>query len=465
MKHYFLLAVFLFSYVGSDAQSAYKANFKELKALEGTYAYIENRTLQIAASPKDTLLYALIGTEQYKLRPYGKDVFLNNANQEVKFVRQGGKIVGYKVKDDQPDKIYKLLSTGVTFSEKIWYARPLAEKYQYMVPKQQNDGLSPGRLAESGLDTSLIKLMVDRIIDGTYPNVHSILLVKDGKLVLEEYFYEYDADRLHQLRSASKSFISALVGIANDKGFIKKLDTPVLSFFSDYQFDNLDSEKKSIVIKDMLTQRSGLACNDRDPNSLGNETKIYPTKDWVKFVLDLPMGGKPGEIAQYCSGNTLVLGRVVEKSSKLSLHDFAKKYLFDPLGTKNFKWDFVLSQSYQDDFGQLYLAPRDMAKFGLLYLNGGKLNGKQIISEEYVAQSLTKHSVVDGMDYGYVWWLETLVANGISYKGMAAKGNGGQRIFLWPEQNMVAVITSGNYNTQSPANKMLIDCVLGGLKK
>jgi CubicO group peptidase (beta-lactamase class C family) len=106
-----------------------------------------------------------------------------------------------------------------------------------------------------------------------------------------------------------------------------------------------------------------------------------------------------------------------------------------------------------------------MAKFGLLYLNGGKWNGKQIIDKDYVSQSLKKYSVIDGIDYGYLWWCEDLTANGVKYQGMAAKGNGGQRIFIWPGLNMVAVVTAGNYNEQSPANKLLIECVLGGLKK
>lgn len=465
MKPYFFLITLIIFCLDTVAQSAYKVSFRDLKTFEGTYAYNGNTTLQIAASPKDTLLYALIGSAKYKLCPYGKDVFLNSTNQQVQFVRSGSKIVGFKVKDDQPDKLYQILSTKVNFSDKIWFPRPLGEKYRYAVPKQQHDGLPSGQLSESGLDTNLIQQMIERIIKGTYPDVHGILLVKDGKLVLEEYFYEYDSHKLHQLRSASKTFISALVGIANDQGFIQNLNDPVLPFFPEYQLANLSSEKKAITIKNMLTQQSGLACNDYDPNSLGNETKIYPSEDWVKSVLDLPMTEIPGQKANYCSGNTMVLGRIVEKASRLPLKDFANKYLFAPMGIRNFQWNFVLNQSNQDDFGQLHLAPRDMAKFGLLYLNKGKWNGKQIISPRYITESLSQHSVVSGINYGYLWWLESLVSNEISFKGMAAKGNGGQRIFLWPELNMLAVITSGNYNTQSSSNKMLIECVLKGIKK
>lgn len=451
--------------MGASAQSTYEVNLQELKTFEGTYAYGENSTLQIAASPADTVLYALIGVAKYKLRPFAKDIFLNNGNQQVQFVRHGNKIAGYKVKDGQPDKLYKLLSPHVTFSANMWYPRPPGSKYKYATPEKKDDGLSTGPLTGSGLDIGLINKMIERITDGTYPNVHSILIVKDGKLVLEEYFYEYDANTLHQLRSASKTFISATTILAVENRYIKSLDDHVVSYFPEYQIQNLNPQKNAITIKNMLTQQSGLSCNDSDPNSVGNETKIYPTKDWVKTVLDLPMDGLPGEKAQYCSGNTLVLGKIVEKASKQPLHEFAKKYLFDPLGTTDFKWDFILDQNNQDEFGQLYLKPRDMAKFGLLYLNGGKWNGRQIISPDYISQSLAKHSVVDSIDYGYIWWRESMTAGGVAYPGIAAKGNGGQRIFLWPEYNMVAVVTAGNYNTQSPANKMLIECVLNGLEK
>ena len=225
MNYYLLLFLIVFSSVFSRAQSTYKPNLQEPKTVEGTYEYLENTTLEIAASPKDTLLYALIGTSKYKLRPFEKDIFLNSTNQQVQFVWNGTKIIGYKVKDDQPDKV--LLTTRVNFSHRIWYARPPSEKYKYVAPKQQNDGLTSESLATSGLDTSQINKMIERIIDGTYANVHSILLVKDGKLILEEYFYEYDQNSLHELRSATKTFISSLVGIANAKGFIKTLDDSV----------------------------------------------------------------------------------------------------------------------------------------------------------------------------------------------------------------------------------------------
>lgn len=465
LQRILLMAISFIGFAEAQGQSVYKADFRDLKKLEGTYEYIGNTTLRIAASPLDTMLYALIGTARYKLRPFKKNIFLNGGNQEVEFIEEASSITGYKVKDDQPDKLYKRLSNEVSFSDSIWYAKPPGYNYVYKSPENKKDGLIPGTLKGSGLDENLISTMISRIINGTYPNVHSILIVKDGKLILEEYFYEYHAEKLHELRSASKTFTSALVGAAVSNGFIKSLDDKVLSYFPDAHFQNTSEQKKAITIKNMLTQQSGLACNDYDPNSPGNETKIYGTADWIRSVLNLQMEGDPGQKANYCSGNTMVLGKIVEKASKSSLYDFAGKYLFGPLGVKNYRWDFITDQTHQDDFGQVYLKPRDMAKFGLLYLNGGKWNGTQILPKEYVRQSLSKQSVVDGIDYGYLWWCESLTAGGVKYDGMAAKGNGGQRIFIWPKQNIVAVVTGGNYNMQSPANKMLIECVLSRLKK
>ncbi|WP_447641991.1 MULTISPECIES: serine hydrolase domain-containing protein [Chitinophagaceae] len=463
---YSLLLLFLvLNMVKAHAQSAYKASYEELKTFQGTYAMAGGGTLQIAASPKDTMLYALVGDARYKLRPYAKHVFLNNGNQQVEFVIRDGKIAGYKVSDQHPDQLYPLITKTVTFSDKMWYARQPGGNYRYHIPTDRHDGLAVGSAARAGLDTGLLRALVNRIIGGEYANVHSVLIVKDGRLVFEEYFYEYDAETLHQLRSASKTFTSALIGLALGKRLIKSVNEPVIRYFPQYKPGNMDAQKASITIENMLTQQSGLDCNDFDAHSTGNETKIYPTDDWIKTVLDLPMAYTPGTGGMYCSGNTMVLGKIVEQVSHQPLHQFAAENLFGKLGVKRFKWDFVPDKSHQEDFGQLYLAPRDMAKFGLLYLNGGKWEGKQIINRDYVARSLKKHSVIDGIDYGYLWWCEDLTANGVKYTGMAAKGNGGQRIFIWPGLNMVAVVTAGNYNEQSPANKLLIECVLGGLKK
>lgn len=417
----------------------------QLQQYEGTYEYSNPSTLQISVSPKDTRLYAIISGSKYLLRQYNQDTFLNNSDQRVIFLRQQNDVTGY-IADGHT---YRRINKQVAFT---WIARK-DTRYQYRVPTDRQDGLPTGAISKTGLDTTLIHTLVDRIIDGTYPDVHSILLIKDGKLVLEEYFYEYNAHTRHQLRSATKSITGIVTGLAIDKGLIRGTGEKIHRYFPEYKLAD-------ITIHDLLTQQSGLACDDRDPNSPGNEVKIYPTNDWISYILQLPMSYTPGSKAYYCSGNTLLLDRIIEKAAGQSLTAFAKTYLFTPLGIHDYKWDFVPDKQHENDFGQLHMLPRDMAKIGLLVLNKGQWKGKQVLSREFIAASMTKQSVVDGMDYGYLWWLETL--NGIP--GIAAKGNGGQRIFIWPGLNMVAVVTAGNYNQQSPANKLLAECVLKGLQ-
>ena len=463
-KTYFLLAlVFTFQYCLS--QSRYKVSYEQLKAFEGEYQYTNHNTLKIAASPKDTSLYAFINEGRYKLVPSDKDQFMDMTSNKVQFFRnKSHAIAGYILNNDT----FKLLNRNVSFPRSIWYPRQIAPgsfKYAYTPPKNYNDGLATGSIEGSGLDTALLAQMMQKIVDGTYTNVHSVLIIKDGKLVFEEYFYEYDKDKLHELRSASKSFVSALTGIAIDKKLIPDIDKTVLPYFPEYTFNNNTDAKKKITIKHLLTNQSGLDCDVSNDKSEGNETKMSNSNDWVKFTLDLPMVDTPGGRGMYCSGNPITLGRIIEKTSRQPLPKFAKENLFDPLGITHFEWHFKPDVSSAETFCQVYLRPRDMAKFGLLYLNHGNWKGKQIISRGWIKESLSKHSTVQNVDYGYLWWIKYLDADGVRYYGKAAQGNGGQKIYIWEELNMVTVITGGNYNTQSPSDEIIRKYILPAYNK
>ena len=181
--------------------------------------------------------------------------------------------------------------------------------------------------------------------------------------------------------------------------------------------------------------------------------------------MDLPMIDIPGGKGMYCSGNVVTLGKIIENATKMTLPTFANKNLFEPLGIKKFSWNFKPDKSNAEDFCQVYLRPRDMAKLGLVYMNEGKYNGKQIVSANWVKTSLSQHSAVENVKYGYLWWLKYLDSNGVRYQGMAAQGNGGQRIFLFPEQDLVVVTTGGNYNMQSPADELISKYILASFNK
>jgi CubicO group peptidase (beta-lactamase class C family) len=459
-----LLLLLLTAYVGYSQQK-YKVTYEQLKEYEGLYEYTNHTTLQIAASPKDTLLYALINESKYALKPSEKDIFLNMSKEKVTFFRNTAGAVGGYTSDG---KSFNVINKKVIFPKEMWYPRLNAPKnyiYTYQQPKAEKDGLVTGTIDNTGLDKTLLSEMMQKIVNGTYPNVHSILIFKDGKLVFEEYFYEYNKTKLHELRSATKSFVSALTGIAIDKGFIKSKSETVLSYFPEYTFKNLNEDKRQITIENLLTNQSGLDCDVSDPKSTGNETAMNNSDDWIQFTLDLPMVDVPGGRGMYCSGNPITVGRIIEKATKMPLPDFAKQTLFKDLGITNFKWNFKPDASSAETFCQVYLNSRDMGKFGLLYLNKGVWNGKQVVSKEWVDESLTKHSVVQGVNYGYLWWIKYLEVNGTKYYGKAAQGNGGQKIYVWEEQNMVTIITGGNYNSQSPSDELIQKYILPGFNK
>lgn len=443
----------------------YSIPYEQLKLYEGLYEYLNNSTLKIAASPKDTTLYAIINESKYKLSAIGKDLFMDMTKNEVRFFRnQNNKIAGYYVGKDT----LNLLSTAVKFPKEMWYPRLQTSqyyKYDYGQPKNIKDGLVTGNISNSGLDKTLLSEMMKRIIDGQHPNVHSILISKGGKLVFEEYFYEHNQNKLHELRSATKSFISSLTGIAIDKGYIKSKDENVLSYFPEYTIMNNSIAKQKITIENLLTNQSGLDCDITNPNSAGNETVMGNTDDWVKFTLDLPMIDSADGKGMYCSGNPITLGRIIEKTTKETLPNFANHHLFKPLGIKNYIWNFIPNRTSAETFCQLYLSSRDMVKFGLLYLNKGNWNGKQVISSSWVEQSLKKHSTVQGVNYGYLWWNKYLDADGVRYYTFGAQGNGGQKIYIFQEFDMVIVITGGNYNSQSPSDELIKKYILAPFNK
>lgn len=436
----------------------------DLKEFEGRYEYLSGASIQFAGSPRDGVFYAILDEAKYPLKRISEGVFADRDGSRVVFERgETGRVSGYRFYQAKGTNFFRRISDA-EFPEKGWFARRSAGNalYQFTasIPPDLKDGLEVGSLQDAGLNVALIGKMVEQIANETHKNVDSVLLIKKGKLVLEEYFYQYDRDKLHQLRSATKSVVSALVGIALDKKLIKSKEEKVVPFFPEYEIKNLSAEKRAITVEHLLACESGLACEDGNPESPGEEQKMNASPDWVQFILDLPMIDPPGESGRYCTGGVILLGRIVEKASGKPLPDFAAENLFGKLGITNYRWNFKPDSSSFDDACQLHMRPRDMAKLGLLYMNDGQWKGRRIISREWVIASLSRHSVVRGTDYGYLWWRQWLNVNGTRVDGVTAKGNGGQRIYLWPSLDLVVVITGGSYNEQSPSDEIQIKYIL-----
>lgn len=329
----------------------------------------------------------------------------------------------------------------------------LVKHYLYQLPMQRGDGLLTGSLREVGLPVAPIERMVRKTREGGYPNIHSILLIKDGKLVLEEYFHGYRRDTKHDLRSTTKSITSLLVGMALDKQIFRHRKQLVAPMLPTYQsLLATDPKKKTIQLEHLLTMSSGLACNDWVRASPGQEDKMYKSPDWLRFLFKVPMAATPGKRFSYCTGGVIALGAALAHQSRMPVPTFAKRHLFGPLGIRDVKWSPARPKGVVDTGGHLYMRPRDMAKLGLLVLQKGRWKGRPVVSEGWIRKMLTPRWSRVG--YGYLWWRKVAANRETKTRIVMhhTSGNGGQYIFVMPALKMVAVFTGGNYH--SPAMKL-----------
>lgn len=435
---------------------------RQLPEYTGTYTYKPKYgTLQIVS--RDSVVFAVIADAKYALRWVRRDIFVNGVGDTIPFRRdKAGQVAGFT----EGGTFYKRLSSTTTLPAASLYARRLPDgtrsRYAYQPPSATPpDGLSTASAGAVGLAPARLTAMIQAIIDEQYPGVHSVLLWHKGKLVLEEYFYGHDRTTLQQLRSASKSFVSALVGAAIQRQFISSDTARLLPHFKYDAYAHPDPRKQAWTVQDFLTMRSGLDCNDNDERTAGYEENMYPQPDWVKFVLDLPLTSTPGTQGSYCSGAVAVLGRAVENASGQRLPAFAEANLFKPLGIKNYKWNYSLDNS-NPTVAQLFLAPRDFLKFGLLYLHRGQWQGQQVLPAAWVEKSLGTYTKLGSKQYGYFWWHQQFTVNGQRVDTYLATGNGGQKLFVVPALDAVVVFTGGNYNSprDTPPNELMPKYVL-----
>lgn len=296
------------------------------------------------------------------------------------------------------------------------------------------------------------------ILKDSLPNTHSVIISKQGNLIYENYFDGYNANIPHDLRSASKSISSAIVGIAKDKSLFYNVNQSIFNFIPENYHSHKDSLKSKIDIKSLLTMSSGLDAIDFgiDRTSLASEDNYQPTQDWTETILDAPMISEPNEHANYGSANPYLLGVALDSVVSEPLELFMDKNLFQELDISNYiiQTDMTGRPYFG---GGMYLKPKDMLKFGELYLNNGNWKGRQILSRNWIKDSFKNHLVlentVDKNGYGYLWWHNTYQVNGKHLNSIEARGAGGQYIFVFPNLEMVVVITSGNYRngkTQQP---------------
>lgn len=308
---------------------------------------------------------------------------------------------------------------------------PYAASSQNYYPTQSWQTSTP---ETQGISSESLLEMLRQIKLNEY-NIQSITIVRNGYLVLDAYLYPFKNGQKHELHSITKSVMSALIGIAIDKGYLKNVNQTILDLFPDRKFALLDARKKLVTLQDLLIMGSGFDCDDASANNWAGTIAMKKSNDWTQYTLNLPMADTPGKSFHYCNGVSHLLSAIIQGSSGMTTLAFAKKYLFDPLGITDIEWE-VSPEGTNNGYAGLRMHPRDMAKVGLLYLNRGKWDNEQIISSQWIEASTRPYlnGRWAGEDYGYQWWVNP--AGFYSAIGMF-----GQAIYVVPDEDLIAVFT------------------------
>ena len=322
------------------------------------------------------------------------------------------------------------------------------------------------KISKENFDKNKIKELKGSIEEGIFKKISSVIVVKNGELLIEEYFNGENRNTLHDPRSVGKSFASTITGIAIQEKYLKSENQKLNEFYDLKSFKNPSFSKENITIKDLLTMSSAFDGNDENDNSAGNEENMYPTDDWVKFTLDLPTKADSLKKEwQYFTAGVVLLGDILNKSVAGGLEKYAHEKLFQPLGITNYQWQYT-PQKVPNTAGSIQMNALDFAKYGQLYKNGGRWNGKQIIPKKWVAKTFTKHQQINGRNnefYGYLFWNKTFQAHNNAYEAFYCAGNGGNYIVIFKDQPLVVVITATAYGqsyAHQQVNRIIADYIL-----
>ena len=319
------------------------------------------------------------------------------------------------------------------------------------------DKLRPPIPALPRADLASVKMNPDTIAKAiqfisSHPNkdFRGMVVIKDNKLVVEEYFGTFWRETIHDIRSAGKSVTALLLGIAIDKGLVKSTEQSIYDFFPSPKFVRPAKDKHlDIKIKHLLAMSSGLSADDDADNSPGSTGNWLTEDNWVNFAITLPMLFTPGEKYVYNDVCPMLIGAIIEETSGKKLAEFAQENLFSPLGIREFYW-YTAPNGSTVPMGNLYISTLDFAKLGQLVINKGQWQGKKIVSSAWINELSVKRFDLSKDDpfadgYGYFWFTATKEVNGKKYDCVYASGNGGNLLFLVPSENLVVGLTSSAY--------------------
>jgi len=412
-------------------------------------------------SSKGENLWALHLWERFQLN--GGEKVLKKSNHNLKI-----EIRPY-IKIDENDKV----KVGNSIAEgqiELIIKTPQATAEQISIqPIKQESGWE---ISDFKFDKKKIEALNKEIAIYNLKEITSIVVIKDGKLLLEEYFNGADRNTLHDPRSAGKSFASTLMGVAIKDGYIKDENQTLDQFYNLKSFENYDVKKDQIKIKDLLTMSSAFEGSDADSNSPGNEENMYPTDNWVKFALDLPIdqSKKNGKKWDYFTAGTIILGDILNKRVPEGLEKYADNKLFKPLNITKYQWQYT-PQNVANTAGSLQMRSLDYAKYAQLYKNNGIWNGNQILSKEWIQKTFAHQIKIPEREnefYSYLFWNKSVEYKGKHYETYYCAGNGGNEFIIFKNLPLVIIITSKAYNKpygHPQAEKIVKDFILPAILK
>ena len=327
---------------------------------------------------------------------------------------------------------------------------PVAQTSEWPASSPESERLETARLTDA----------VVRIRRGEFGRMHSLLIVRNERLVVEEYFEGWTAQGAHTLQSVTKSVTSLAAGLAVDRGMLQVTD-PITRFFPDYEpIAAFDANKGAMTVRDLLTMRGGWAWSEQNYSGSPLERMNTCGCDWIRYMLDWPMRETPGSRFEYVSGGVILLGAVIGRATGSRVDTWLDTELFGPLEFQGVRWERGAPNSLPHTGGGLFLRPRDMAKLGTLAVTGGRWRDRQVVSQAWMgASTTTLPQVVNGFGgrpttYGYLWW-------GLPDGVIVASGARGQWILAVPARQLVVVSTAENSDSRWAAPvQILYDYIL-----
>ncbi|MDB4292843.1 beta-lactamase family protein [Maribacter sp.] len=450
----------------SETELLNSGNFQFTFLVDGEIVYVENLNTGAGLAPSKTerLTHNIRLAAPQQLDYWGWFLWLKfmklGGGQDV--LNEGEHALSIEVR---PYVQTDSLKTGDLLAKgDVKVMVPKIEIDEKLVPLQQIQPNSGWEISKEKIDTKKIEALNRKIAEQRFEHINGIVVIKEGQLLLEEYFNGADRNSLHNPRSVGKTIASTMLGVAIEENYISNEQTVLKEYYDLKTFDNYSSKKEAVTLKSLLTMSSGFLGNDDDYESPGNEENMYPTGDWVKFALDLPMDNEKTmeKDFSYFTAGVVVLGDIIHKAVPGGLVDYADKKIFQPLGITDYRWQYT-PQKVGNTAGGLQLRAVDFAKYGQLYKNKGLWNGKQLVSTEWVEKSLAKQLEQSSGYYGYLFWNKTYTIDGTAYEVSYCSGNGGNKIFVFKDIPFVIVVTASAYGSPTAhpnVDRIMTDYVL-----